>query len=238
MSKRRTGKSARGPRQRAPGTRDDPTDARVASGVNRVLGARWVDKSIALVALLPFAYQAGEAVRGGDLDVPRLALIFQLAVIVLTMALRRPPVRVTTNPFFWVLAFFATYWTFLCRPFYELGSPLGPAWLASGVSVSALAVGIWARLSLGRNIGFVPAERAIVTTGAYAYVRHPIYSGIFVGILATELDDFSWRNLAIDTLWSLLWVAKTFIEERFLRQSTGYARYMEKVRWRWFPGIG
>jgi len=90
---------------------------------------------------------------------------------------------------------------------------------------------------LGRNIGFVPAERAIVTTGAYALARHPIYSAIFLGVLALQLDDFSWLNLAIDRLWCSLWVAKIFIEERFLRQNPLYARYMRKVRWRWFPGI-
>jgi protein-S-isoprenylcysteine O-methyltransferase Ste14 len=204
---------------------------------NRLLGARWVDKLIALVALAPFAHEIWELFRAGDLDVPRLGLLIQLAVMVLTMALRRPPVRVTTNPFFWALAFVATYWTFLCGRFYEWGVQLGPAWLSNGVSLLALAISFWSRLSLGRNIGFVPAERSIVTTGAYAYVRHPIYSGMFIGVLATELEDFSWRNLAIDAVWCSLWVAKTFIEERFLSDNPNYVRYMQTVRWRWFPGI-
>ena len=232
-----TNRRTDGPRNRQSGTPSDRSDASIATRLHRVLATRWVDKVIALLALLPFAYAIGEVARAGDLDVPRLGLILQLAVMVLTMALRRPPVRVTTNPFYWVLACVATYWQFLCDPFYEAGAPLAPAWVSNGVSTVALAVSLWARLSLGRNIGFVPAERVIVKTGAYAYVRHPIYSGIFIGVLATELYDFSWRNLAIDTLWCCLWVIKTFIEERFLRQNPDYARYMEKVRWRWFPAV-
>lgn len=209
----------------------------LAVWLNRILCARWVDRSIALVALLPFAYATWEVASAPDLDIPKLGLILQLSVMVLTMALRRAPVRVTANPLYWVLACVATYWQFLGDTLYEAGSPLGPVWLSNGVSFVALALSLWARLSLGRNIGFVPAERTIVTTGAYGYVRHPIYSGIFLGVLATELYDFSWRNLVVDTVWCALWGIKTFIEERFLRQNPDYAQYMKRVRWRWIPGI-
>jgi hypothetical protein len=58
-----------------------------------------------------------------------------------------------------------------------------------------------------------------------------------VAVLALQLRDFSWRNLVLDVLLCLLWVIKTFIEEGFLRQNSVYARYMQTVRWRWFPGI-
>ena len=239
MSSQRNDTQIRRPRQISQGEPSirSNTSPSPALRFNEFLGSRWVDKSIAFVALLPFAYQFWEATQQGDWDLPRLGLLLQLSVIVLTIALRRPPVRVTTNPFFWLIAFVATYWQFLSDPFYDAGVALVPTWLSSGVSAFALAVSLWARLSLGRNIGFVPAERTIVTTGAYAYVRHPIYTGVFLGVLALELSDFSPRNLTIDVTWCLLWVAKTFIEEGFLRQNPEYARYMTEVRWRWIPGI-
>jgi protein-S-isoprenylcysteine O-methyltransferase Ste14 len=237
MTRRRTHRQPRRRRPRLAAARADRSAAAPASQFNRVLGAHWVDKPIAIVALLPFVYEIWENVDAAAVDVPRLVLTLQLAVIVLTMALRRPPVRVTANPLFWLLAFVATYWTFLTDGLYEFGRPLVPEWLSTGVSLSAFAIGFWARLSLGRNIGFVPAERSIVTTGAYAYVRHPIYSGIFVAVLALQLRDFSWRNLVLDGLLCLLWVIKTFIEEGFLRENPAYACYMQTVRWRWFPGI-
>jgi protein-S-isoprenylcysteine O-methyltransferase Ste14 len=211
----------------------------IPSRFTRILGARWVDKSIAVVAVLPFALVIGSLVYLGDFDVPQLVLLIQLAVLALTMVVRRPPVRVTTNPVFWALAFMVTYWPLLigALDFEDEGAPLTPTWLSNGVALLSLAVSVWARVSLGRNIGFVPAERAIVTTGAYAYVRHPIYSGIFLGVLAAGLSRFSWRNLALDTLWCALLIIKTFIEERFLRQNPEYARYMEHVRWRWVPSL-
>lgn len=60
-------------------------------------------------------------------------------------------------------------------PFMDRGHPLVSAQLSNLIAVAALLFSVWARLSLGRNMGFVPAQREIVTTGAYRYVRHPIY---------------------------------------------------------------
>jgi protein-S-isoprenylcysteine O-methyltransferase Ste14 len=50
------------------------------------------------------------------------------------------------------------------------------------------------RLSRGRNIGFVPAQREIVTAGAYRYVRHPIYTGLILSYLAVAVRIYSPRT--------------------------------------------
>jgi protein-S-isoprenylcysteine O-methyltransferase Ste14 len=96
---------------------------------------------------------------------------------------------------------------------------------------------IWARLSLGRNIGFVPAQREIVTAGAYRCVRHPIYTGLVLSYLAVALRIYSPRNvtlLAIAIFWMLV---KSFVEERFLGAEPQYAAYMTRVRARWIPFV-
>ena len=195
------------------------------------------DRAIALVAVAPFAYLIWESLRDWSPSLESILLILELSILALTMVTRRAPVRVTHNPAFWLLALVATYWTFPTMTLYEVGERLVPAAVTITVSLVGFAVSIWARLSLGRNIGFVPAERRIVTTGIYAYVRHPIYTGLFLSIIALDLASFSWRNLALDLVWVSLWIIKTFVEERFLRSSDEYAQYMKRVRWRWFPGI-
>ena len=58
------------------------------------------------------------------------------------------------------------------------------------VFVSGLAFAVWARIHLGRNWGMPMTERAepeLVTSGPYRYIRHPIYTGILVGLLGTAL---------------------------------------------------
>ncbi|MDE2061371.1 MAG: isoprenylcysteine carboxylmethyltransferase family protein [Bradyrhizobium sp.] len=52
------------------------------------------------------------------------------------------------------------------------------------------ALMVFARIHLGRNWG-MPASRKenpeLVTSGPYAYVRHPIYAGIMLAMLGTTI---------------------------------------------------
>lgn len=64
----------------------------------------------------------------------------------------------------------------------------------AGVVLCALgiALAIWARAYLGRNWGLPMSRKAqpeLVTSGPYAYVRHPIYSGILLALLGSALSE-------------------------------------------------
>ena len=96
---------------------------------------------------------------------------------------------------------------------------------------------VYARLSLGRNIGLVPAQRRLVTHGAYAWVRHPIYAGIFVAYAGALLSAWAPVNLLIAATGCWLFMYKSVIEEQFLSADPEYREYLQKVRWRWIPGL-
>lgn len=196
-----------------------------------------VDKTIAVIACLPFLYVLYQKLQAGTLDVVRTNMAIHNLIIVATMLARRAPVRVTMNPLFWLLAFLATYWMFFTASVLRGGTTIVPYWVAFGLSYLGLAISIYARVSLGRNIGFVPAQRQLVTTGAYGLVRHPIYTGMFFNYLAIALLMFSPGNIVIIGLGVLLLVIKSFIEEGFLAADPEYAAYMKRVRWRWLPWI-
>lgn len=56
--------------------------------------------------------------------------------------------------------------------------------------VLGLALAIWARVHLGRNWGMPMSERQepeLITSGPYRYVRHPIYTGLLLGLVGTAL---------------------------------------------------
>jgi protein-S-isoprenylcysteine O-methyltransferase Ste14 len=64
----------------------------------------------------------------------------------------------------------------------------------AGVTLCALGVGlaIWARIYLGRNWGPPMSHKEqpeLVTTGPYAFVRHPIYAGIILAILGSAVAE-------------------------------------------------
>lgn len=196
-----------------------------------------VDKTIAVIASLPFLYLLYLRLHEGTLNLARINLAIQYLLLVGTMLARRTPVRVTTNPLFWLLAFVATYWPLLTASVITPGVAIIPPWFGAVLSFLGLVIIVYARLSLGRNIGFVPAQRRLVTTGAYGLVRHPIYTGVFVNYLALALWVYSPGNVVICGLGALWFVVKSFIEERFLAVDPEYAAYMQRVRWRWLPWI-
>ena len=195
------------------------------------------DRVVAIVAILPFSYL--EYVRFGEglVNIPRAAAFAATLLLIVTMVVRRPPVRVTPNPWFWLLAFVVTYGSFGLAMFAQRGDVIAPPIVTDVIAILGLCIFIYARLSLGRNIGFVPAQRQLVTSGAYAYVRHPVHTGIFVTYLGLILRSYSPVNLATVIILSGLWIIKSFIEEGFLKKDPIYAEYMRRVKFRWFPRI-
>lgn len=202
-----------------------------------LLAIPWVDKTIAIVATIPFVFELYRRWVVGHVNFPRAVLGLQLLVIIIVMVLRTAPVRVTPNPWYWLLAFVTTYATLGFSAYAEPGVTLISPSVGNGVAVVSVIIIVYSLLSLGRNIGFIPAQRRIVTRGAYRFVRHPIYTGTFVSLLAFVLRAFSVLNLTMAVVLIALLMVRGVVEERFLREDASYAAYLQEVRWRWFPGI-
>jgi hypothetical protein len=73
------------------------------------LAIPWVDKTIAILASIPFAVEPYRPWLGGKVSSPRAVLGIQILVLIVVMVLRKPPVRITPNPWFWLLAFVTSY---------------------------------------------------------------------------------------------------------------------------------
>ena len=220
-----------------PQERPAPESVSIPAKVLRFLSRSWVDKSVAVLASVPCAWLTYDCIRAGLMNVPRALFFAQVSLFVFTMLIRRNPVRISADPWFWVVAFVASYYGFFTAALVRGGASVAPAWVNNSLAASGMWIAIFARLSLGRNIGLVPAQRKIVTGGAYRYVRHPIYTAHFLCSLGFALSCWSLTNVLLIATGSGLWVIKTFMEESFLSQDPAYAAYMQRVRWRWFPGL-
>lgn len=203
----------------------------------RALRIPGVDRMIAIVAIIPSVYVTYVRFTQGVLTLPRVTAIIAGFLLIGTMVARRPPVRVTTNPWFWLLAFVATYGAVGFGLFVQPGGPLAPAIVTNTIAVLSLSITACARFSLGRNIGFVPAQRRLVSSGVYGYMRHPVYSGYFLALLGLILRAYSPFNLWVVVVLTGLFMYKSVVEENFLKIDPQYAEYMQKVRFRWIPGV-
>lgn len=106
----------------------------------------------------------------------------------------------------------------------------------TGVPVLALGVAIcvWARWSLGLMWSAVPEVRStheLRTSGPYAWVRHPIYTGLLVMLVGTMLlAGFGVFVIVVPTAL-VVFEAKIRVEERLMAQTfpTTYASYRSRV---------
>ncbi len=215
-----------------------PSAADRTFGLMHVLSIGWLDRAISSVACLPLVYLVYYRYVHMHQGFPLIALSLNMLILIVTMIVRRPPKRVTPNPLYWLLAFVATYWQTMILTFLQQGRPLVAGWITNSLAATGLAIVVWARLSLGRNIGFVPAQRELVDTGAYRYMRHPVYTSILFSHAAFVLHAFSPLNTLLVSLGAFWFVPiKSLVEEDFLREDPQYAAYMQRVRTRWIPFV-
>lgn len=120
---------------------------------------------------------------------------------------------------------------------------LGDRWLAvslwqllagSALTAAGLCFTVWARRHLGSNWSVVVTIKQgheLVTSGPYAWVRHPIYTGLLLAFAGSALAQGEWRGLLALALAAAALRRKLGIEERWLREQFGpaYDAYSQRV---------
>ena len=115
--------------------------------------------------------------------------------------------------------------------------PNTPAIAYTGALLTAagIAFAFIARFFLGRNWDgrvVIKQDHTLILTGPYAFVRHPIYSGLLLAILGTaiaygQLGYFAAAVVVTFALW-----LKSRLEERLMIEqfSTQYSDYRSRVK--------
>lgn len=127
----------------------------------------------------------------------------------------------------------ATPWAALNAPL----MPWSPAlfWTGALAALTGLLFAVWARVHIGANwSGIVTIKQGheLVTSGPYAWVRHPIYTGLSMAFVGSALSRDEWRGVvAVVLVVGSFWFKLRF-EERWMRQQFGsaYEVYSARVR--------
>lgn len=113
----------------------------------------------------------------------------------------------------------------------------GPDVLLHGAGIvlcaCGVAVAIWARTYLGRNWGLPMSRKEhpeLITGGPYAWVRHPIYTGILLALLGSAIGDSAFWFLPL-VLFAPYFVYSARREEEHLSAQfpDQYAAYRERT---------
>ena len=110
-----------------------------------------------------------------------------------------------------------------------IGSLGGGVLFLAGAVLAASGV-----ISLGKNLTPLPLPKehaTLIVTGAYRFVRHPIYSGITFMAFGWGLWLHSWLTLGYALLLLIFFDIKSRVEERLLVEKfPEYSSYRKRVR--------
>ena len=111
---------------------------------------------------------------------------------------------------------------------------LWPSWLGATVMVAGLLFAVWAREHLGSNWSrsvTIKQGHELITSGPYAVVRHPIYTGILAGFLGTAIALSQVRGFIGLILICLIFWVKLRMEEQWMRSQFGetYGTYADQT---------
>jgi protein-S-isoprenylcysteine O-methyltransferase Ste14 len=140
----------------------------------------------------------------------RILRVFIFLIAIALLSIPRIPL-----PWLYVRLWPAGYW---------------PFWLGATLTIVGLLFAVWAREHLGRNWSrsvTIKQGHELITTGAYAVVRHPIYTGILTGFLGMAIAISQVRGFIVFVLIFLVFWLKLRLEERWMRSQFGetYATY-------------
>ncbi|SRR5579871_2119186 len=99
--------------------------------------------------------------------------------------------------------------------------------------ILGIALAVWARIHLGRNWGTPMSQRVdpeLITGGPYAYVRHPIYSGLILGMIGSAIgQSIAWTLPLV--LFGAYFIYSARREEEFMCRQfpETYPAYMRRT---------
>ncbi len=111
--------------------------------------------------------------------------------------------------------------------------------LAGDLLVAGALAIIWAAFranTFAATIVTVEEQQTVVAAGPYAWVRHPMYTGLLLMMVGVGPALGSWWGLVGTAVFTAATVVRLLDEERFLSSNLiGYPDYVAKVRHRLAP---
>jgi len=123
----------------------------------------------------------------------------------------------------------------------DISVPPAAHWVGFIVGLLGVAIAGWAQITIGRQWSAqlqLTEGHQLVTSGPYAYIRHPIYAALVAVSIAFALVTANCLFIGFGILSIAVSIDRIPREEKMMLEGVpGYADYAAKVRFRVLPGI-
>lgn len=198
-----------------------------------------VDTTFKFLAVTTLSYFAFGVIREWLRDPSRVTLLLLTVSACVSVSLSivstRPTVR-NMGPLAIFLTLAATFYypALILTP----GKHVIPELAGAAMQVIGTGFEIYAKFSLGKSFGMLPARRTVVIRGAYRLVRHPMYLGYFIHFMGFLLANFGLQNLMIYGGLYMILILRIFLEEGTLKKvDQTYQLYCNAVKYRVIPFV-
>lgn len=212
-----------------------PRDTEQGAGGWREALVEVTSRVAAVLMLSVFAYAAVAQWRAAPTRITLLLLVVASGVTVGLSLVTRVPIKRDWRPLAFICAMGGTYYFLAVR--LTPGTHLIPETIGACLQVLGIVWQLFAKGSLRRSFGILPANRGIVSRGAYRFVRHPMYLGYFITDVGFLLTNFGLQNMIVYACQFALQVVRIVREEQLLSADEGYRMYKAKVHYRVIPGV-
>jgi protein-S-isoprenylcysteine O-methyltransferase Ste14 len=160
-------------------------------------------------------------------------------LLVLAIALTRPAPKVRDYSITTSMAVGVSYAYPYAQVIYLRWSPGNAAWPPVGLILITFAacLSLVSLLAMGRRFGVRPALRALVRSGPYRFIRHPMYLSYILADIGYNLQEWNLVTVLLVLLgWTSL-VYRVYAEEQILSADPQWPAYTASVRYRLLPGV-
>lgn len=175
---------------------------------------------------------AADAARTGHAT--GMLMVASEALVVALTLVRRNAARVDRTWAARLLTAVSAFGPPLVRPADVAGSPEQFTLTLMALGLMVVVAG---KVSLGRSFGLTPANRGVVSSGVYRFLRHPIYLGYLLTHVGFVIANPAVWNMVLLAIADVALILRACREERTLAQDPAYRDYMQRVRWRLVPRV-
>jgi protein-S-isoprenylcysteine O-methyltransferase Ste14 len=174
--------------------------------------------------------------RSSGLNIIEVSFLLQNLVLAGVVLLRKDPIAIDNDLWHQTVALIAFFSGLAFMGREPSGGPLAQQ-LSAVILLSSNILGIFSLFHLGRSFGILIACREVRSNGVYSLMRHPMYTSDMLLRVGYVISHFSFFTLTLTVLSSACYIYRALLEERFLAEQPAYRAYMEKVRYRFVPGL-